>query len=73
MSDMVDSTNLLGIVVMVVAIGIPFYIVLGTTMLGGPKVGSVRRIFIGTLLTIVTAAIVFTWLAGAILSLIVPK
>ncbi len=73
MSDFLHSTSILGLIVMVGVIGIPVYVLAFTTMLGGPRVGHVRGVFIGTILTLLVGAVIFTWIGGAIFSLVIPK
>ena len=66
------ASYMLGIIVMAGVIGIPVYILLFATIFGGPKVGHVRSVFFGTILLLLAGAVIFSWLGGAILSLVVP-
>ncbi len=73
MGEFLASTSLLGLVVMLGVIGIPVYTLVFTTMFGGPKVGNIRGVFIGTVVLLIVGFVVFTWIGGAILSMVVPK
>ena len=66
------ATSVLGLVVLVGVIGTPIYALLFGTLLNGPKVGRVKEVFIGTMLTLAVAAVVGTLLFSTVMSLIVP-
>jgi hypothetical protein len=73
MHSTLASTSLLGFIVLGVIIGTPIYVMLLTAMLGGPKVGRVRGVFIGSVVTILALFIVSTFIFSGIISLIFPK
>ena len=79
MENWSTSTSLLGLIIMLVVIIGPLATLLFVTLLGGPKVGSpkpiggkVKMVFLGTMLTLVVAAILFTAVLGGVMSLVVP-
>lgn len=74
------STSALGLVVLAVVIVGPLSTLLIATMFGGPRVGNpkplggkVKLVFLGTMVTVVLAAIVLTSVLGGVMSLIVPQ
>ncbi len=73
MHSTLASTSLLGLIVLGVIVGTPIYVLLLTTMLGGPKVGRVRGVFIGSVVTILAIFIASTFVFSGIMSLIFPK
>lgn len=73
MHSTLASTSLLGLIVLGVIVGVPLYILLFTAAFGGPKVGRVRGVFFGAVLTILGAYIAGTFIISGILSLIFPN
>ena len=73
MHSTLASTSLLGLIVMLVIVGVPVYVLLLSSMFGGPKVGRVRGVFIGSVVTILALFIAFTFVFSGIMSLIFPK
>lgn len=72
MHSSLTSTSLLGLVVMAIIVGTPVYVLILTTIFGGPKVGRVRGVFFGAVITILAAFIAFTFILSGILSLLFP-
>ncbi|MBI4331948.1 MAG: hypothetical protein HY673_11765 [Chloroflexi bacterium] len=74
------STSLLGLVVMSVVVAGPLATLLGATIFGGPKGGNpkpvggtVKKVFLGTMLSIVVGALVMTVVLSGVMSLIIPR
>ncbi|OGC94410.1 MAG: hypothetical protein A2W25_01890 [candidate division Zixibacteria bacterium RBG_16_53_22] len=73
MHSTLASTSLLGLIVMLVIVGAPVYVLLLSAMFGGPKVGRVRGVFIGSVVAILAIFIAFTFVFSGIMSLIFPQ
>ena len=73
MHSTLASTSLLGLIVMLVIVGAPVYVLLLSVMFGGPKVGRLRGVFIGSVVAILAIFIAFTFVFSGIMSLIFPQ
>lgn len=73
MHSTLESTSLLGLIVLGVIVGAPIYVLLLASAFGGPKVGRVRAVFFGTVVTMLVTFVVITFIMGGILSLIFPS
>ena len=62
----------LGRIVILGIVGLPVVLLLLTTLLGGPKGGSVKALFLGALVIIIGGFLTMTAVMSSILSFIVP-
>ena len=72
MDNAFATTSALGLIVILVILGVPMYILFFTTMFGGPRVGRVRGVFVGTVALLLVSFVVSTFIFSGLMSLIVP-